>query len=164
MPLHKDLTGADLHEPKGADAASANTVYIADGAGSGGWLKVPATALDTSVLNLNKFYVTVKVADLANVSSVTVPIPFNCTLTRATSCITAAISGADAVITLSRAGAATIGTITIDDAGSGEGILDTCTTPANNTFTAPSFIKLVCDGGPSGGTSDAYVLLEFTMN
>ncbi len=33
MPLHKDLTGADLHEPKGASTASANTVLKADGSG-----------------------------------------------------------------------------------------------------------------------------------
>ena len=35
--LHKNLTTTDLHEPKGADAASAYEVYIADGAGSGAW-------------------------------------------------------------------------------------------------------------------------------
>ena len=38
MPIkHKDLTGNELHEPKGAENASANTVYIADGSGSGSW-------------------------------------------------------------------------------------------------------------------------------
>jgi hypothetical protein len=35
--LHKDLTGADLHEPKGVSTASTGQVYIADGAGSGDW-------------------------------------------------------------------------------------------------------------------------------
>jgi hypothetical protein len=35
MPAHSTLTGADLHEPKGAAAASSGAVYIADGAGSG---------------------------------------------------------------------------------------------------------------------------------
>lgn len=34
---HSALTGAELHEPKGADAASAGEVYVADGAGSGVW-------------------------------------------------------------------------------------------------------------------------------
>ena len=37
MVAHAVLTGAELHEPKGADGAFANTVYIADGAGSGDW-------------------------------------------------------------------------------------------------------------------------------
>jgi len=34
---HKDLTGAELHEPKGVDAAGAGQIYVADGAGSGNW-------------------------------------------------------------------------------------------------------------------------------
>lgn len=38
---HATLTGTDLHEPKGVAAASSNTVYIADGAGSGAWSTVP---------------------------------------------------------------------------------------------------------------------------
>lgn len=35
--LHKNLTGADLHEPKGADTAVSGRVYVSDGAGSGAW-------------------------------------------------------------------------------------------------------------------------------
>lgn len=34
---HSDLTGANLHEPKGIEGASSGQVYIADGAGSGAW-------------------------------------------------------------------------------------------------------------------------------
>jgi hypothetical protein len=34
---HKNLTGGDLHEPKGITAAPANSAYVADGAGSGVW-------------------------------------------------------------------------------------------------------------------------------
>ncbi len=37
MPEHKDLTGADLHEPKGVATASNKQIFIADGAGSGVW-------------------------------------------------------------------------------------------------------------------------------
>ena len=35
---HKNLTGSDLHEPKGVAAANAGEVYVADGAGSGAWV------------------------------------------------------------------------------------------------------------------------------
>lgn len=35
--VHRNLTGADLHEPKGADTALAGRVYVSDGAGSGSW-------------------------------------------------------------------------------------------------------------------------------
>lgn len=34
---HNQLTGADLHEPKGVATATVGQVYIADGAGSGDW-------------------------------------------------------------------------------------------------------------------------------
>lgn len=38
MPIeHAVIPDADLHEPKGVAGASANTVYIANGAGSGAW-------------------------------------------------------------------------------------------------------------------------------
>lgn len=37
---HSALTGASLHEPKGADAAAANRVYVSDGVGSGSWTTV----------------------------------------------------------------------------------------------------------------------------
>lgn len=42
---HASLTGAELHEPKGVAAASAKTVYVANGSGSGSW-----TTLDYATL------------------------------------------------------------------------------------------------------------------
>lgn len=56
MPNHKDLTGANLHEPKGAATAVSGAVYVANGSGSGAWtvLDIPEgtftvqTALFTS--------------------------------------------------------------------------------------------------------------------
>lgn len=44
---HSLLTGSDLHEPKGIAAASANRVYVADGAGSGSWTTVGNSVLAT---------------------------------------------------------------------------------------------------------------------
>lgn len=38
---HSTLTTGDLHEPKGVAAADPNSVYIADGAGSGDWIATP---------------------------------------------------------------------------------------------------------------------------
>lgn len=43
---HKNLTGSDLHEPKGVDVATANKVYVSDGAGSGVWQKVDRNQLE----------------------------------------------------------------------------------------------------------------------
>lgn len=38
MPVsHKDITDPNIHEPKGVATATVGQVYVADGAGSGGW-------------------------------------------------------------------------------------------------------------------------------
>ena len=43
---HSTLTTTELHEPKGVGTAVANTVYVADGAGSGNWLQAPTGFLN----------------------------------------------------------------------------------------------------------------------
>ena len=54
---HNTLTGADSHEPKGASSASNETVYVADGAGSGAWQNLPASSIDTTgAANGDVFY------------------------------------------------------------------------------------------------------------
>lgn len=42
---HSALTGSNLHESKGVAAATANTVYVADGVGSGAWSTVGTASL-----------------------------------------------------------------------------------------------------------------------
>jgi microcystin-dependent protein len=39
---HDDLTDPEIHEPKGVANAPANSVYIADGNGSGAWASLPS--------------------------------------------------------------------------------------------------------------------------
>lgn len=46
---HNELPDELLHEPKGASTAAAGTVYIADGAGSGSFKKLPTTSLDIAI-------------------------------------------------------------------------------------------------------------------
>lgn len=48
MSIHKDLTGADLHEPKGADTATSGKVYVSDGAGSGVWTAASSVISNTA--------------------------------------------------------------------------------------------------------------------
>ncbi len=49
MSEHKDLTGASLHEPKGADIATVGQVYVADGSGSGVWTNSLANASNIKI-------------------------------------------------------------------------------------------------------------------
>lgn len=37
---HKNLTGAELHEPKGVSTALAGQIYVSDGSGSGAWTTI----------------------------------------------------------------------------------------------------------------------------
>ena len=46
---HSELPDNLLHEPKGASTAVAGTVYVADGAGSGSFKKLPTTSLNITV-------------------------------------------------------------------------------------------------------------------
>ena len=165
MPSHSSLTGADLHESKGTDTASADTVFVADGAGSGSYQKVPADAIDTStILNLNEYYLSIKITDLPTASNVYLPVMEDATLINAWSVISGAISGADTNLNFTRNGSDAIGTITIAHSGSATGDLDTIGSLANNAFTAPAYLKIACDGGASGGTSDAYLVLQFRLD
>jgi hypothetical protein len=45
---HNAIPDANLHEPKGVAAASNLEVYVADGAASGTWKKLPVASIDTT--------------------------------------------------------------------------------------------------------------------
>lgn len=49
---HSQLPDELLHEPKGASTAAAGTVYVADGAGSGSFSKLPTTSLDMTLVSV----------------------------------------------------------------------------------------------------------------
>ncbi len=55
MADHASLTGASLHEPKGAAAATVGTVYKADGAGSGSWTTIDYRSVPTGFLVNNGY-------------------------------------------------------------------------------------------------------------
>lgn len=161
MPHHKDLTGTDLHEPKGAATASANTIYVATGAGSGTWKKVGSTEIDTTtVLNLNKFKVTLYTDDIGTAETFLVPLTSNATLTKATFILNGAITLANSTVSLYKNSATLIGTQTITYTASGEGTTFTFTPSSNNTFTAGEYIKLVNDGAATG-PQKATIVLDF---
>jgi len=46
---HNTLTSAELHEPKGVAAASANETYVADGAASGSWTEPEPKGVSAAV-------------------------------------------------------------------------------------------------------------------
>ena len=46
--VHRNLTGADLHEPKGADTALSGQVYVSNGVGSGSWTDASSIISDSA--------------------------------------------------------------------------------------------------------------------
>ena len=134
---HSALTDPYLHEPKGASTASAGDVYVANGSGSGTW-----EDHRRSVFNLH-------IHDISVVSSIYLPIPFAGTVSRVTSCIEGAISGADLVLTIKNSSAATMGTITVTQSGSAAGDVDFTNPASNNTVSDNDYILIEGDGGPN---------------
>ena len=151
---HSALTGASLHEPKGVAAASANTVYGADGAGSGSWAKIAVANINTSsVKNVNKIYLTYSIADLNTAASYYMVVPLAGVISKIYSVIDGALATADTIITHEIANVAvTNGTITITQAGSAAGDVDSATPTAARTLTAGQALEIICDGGTSSTT------------
>ena len=134
---HSTLTGSDLHEPKGAAAANADEVYIANGAGSGTW-----TAHD------NNIYLTLELDDVSTASSTWLPSPCTGTISKIQTILHGAISTADATITAEINGTlVTSSSITVAQSGSAAGDVDTSTPSAANTLAVGDKIEIITDGG-----------------
>jgi hypothetical protein len=142
---HSTLTDPFLHEPKGVAAASSGDVYLANGAGSGSWTS-------------RQSILTVQFPDISTASDLYVPIPYAGTITKIQSALTAAISGGDAVFTITNSAGASMGTLTITQSGSAAGDVDTLAPSSNNTVTAGSFIKIACAGAPSSHVEACIVI------
>jgi hypothetical protein len=161
--LHRNLTGSDLHQPKGADSASANTTIIADGIGGTSWVKISPTNIDASVKNVNKYVVTVQLDDISTADFILVPCPDACTFTKATIIINNAITSADSTLTFTNSsGPVSVGNLTITNAASAEGTRFTFTPGSNNSFTAGTYLKIATDGG-SSTIAKATLFLNFTL-
>lgn len=162
---HADLTGADLHELKGADSASASTVPVADGAGSHTWSLITSASIDdTDLININGYKLLAYIADVSTASSILIPVVEAATLTKATAILSGAISAADATLTFTNStGPTTVGTLTITQSGSAEGTTFTFNPVSNNSFSANTYLKVATDGG-STDTVVLALLLDFEYN
>jgi hypothetical protein len=161
MALHRNLTGAALHEPKGVESASADTVYVADGSGSGSWVKVGSGALDSSsVKNLNKEQLAGTFFDIGTSGSQYVGILKACTVSKILVTLQGATATASTILTFRNAAGSSMGTITITS-GAAAGDTFTLTPLSNNTFVADTRMQIDTDGGTST-TPNAHFNLELT--
>lgn len=165
MAVHRDLPDNQLHEPKGVAGASANTVYQADGAGSGSW-SLPDAA-DISVNNpdyvstnlndaLTEIFevfglVDARFTDVSSPSTILLPVPFSCEILQIRMILGGTITTADSTITVTRSDGAAMGTKLIPFSGSAEGSAFEFTPSGNSILTYPThkYVKLVTDGNSS---------------
>lgn len=138
MALHKDLTGANLHEPKGAASASAGQVYVADGSGSGAW-----TAQAGSYVTVTRTF-----ADVSTAGDLYAVVPVGGTISKIFAVLDAAISVADATISFHINGVSVDSSdLTIAFTASGPGTEFDSTPSGHNTVVAGDVIKITSDGG-----------------
>ena len=141
---HSSLTDPLIHEPKGVASASVGKVYVANGSGSGTW-----TSKETLVGETLTGYID----NISASSTVYVPIPFAGTISKVVTVLEAAISSANATLTVKNAAAASMGTITA------AGDVDTLSPSSNNTVAANSFITIASDGGSTNTATLRFVVV-----
>ena len=147
---HSSLTDPLIHEPKGVASASVGKVYVANGSGSGTW-----TSKETLVGETLTGYID----NISASSTVYVPIPFAGTISKVVTVLEAAISSANATLTVKNAAAASMGTITVTQSGSAAGDVDTLSPSSNNTVVADSFITIASDGGSTNSATLRFVVV-----
>ena len=165
MALHRNMTGSDLHEPKGVASASTGQVYAANGSGSGVWKKVTISELDTSsIFGLNKYFLSAVLPDVSTASNIIVPVPVLSVFDKANIVLGDGITSSNSVLTFTRNDAASLGSnLTIVQADSGEGDAYTFTPSSNTTISAGGFIKIASDGG-SSTAAPLFITLSFTRS
>lgn len=162
MPLHKDLSGSELHENKGVASASDDTVATAE-SGVTVWKKVNEDMLDNaSIFMTNKLVLSAVIDDVSTASSIYIPIPFACTVEEVYAALGAAITGADAVVSIKNSAGSSMGTLTVAYSGSAAGDIVSTSPSSNNTFTAGTKLQIDTDGG-STGTAKLQIVIVATV-
>lgn len=156
MVAHKDLTDAHLHEPKGVASASVDTVYVADGSGSGTWKKVGVGSVDTtSVKNANREQMFGAFIDIGTAGSRYQVWARPCKVVNIYIIIQTATAGAATVLTFRNDAGTAMGTVNIPN-GAVAGSTYLLTPVSNNTFLAGNKIQIDTDGGTSTNTNASF--------
>lgn len=156
MVPHATLTGVELHECKGADSASVNTVRVSDGSGSGNWQKITIDSINTtSVKNLNSQWDSFVIKSVTDPNSrIYIPIDQNKTCTEVQFIPNSTHSGTLTVAVRKNASTVASGTI----ASTTEGVGQTIT--VNTAYTTSDTFSL----NFSGTTTVSFtILISYTV-
>ena len=145
MAEHNTLTGADLHECKGASTAAANTLLQANGAGQATFVDV-LSPLKAS----NRITLFTQFTDISAASSEWVASPMAGKVIGIYVTLHSAITTANATVTAEIAGVPLTGlSITITQAGSAPGSTFFGVPSGANTIASGQALEIISDGGSS---------------
>lgn len=145
MAEHRDLTGADLHEVKGAATAAANTLLQANGSGVATFVDVLST-----LKARNRITLFTQFTDISTASSEWVASPMAGKVIGIYVTLHGAITTANSTVTAEIGGVALTGlSITITQAGSAAGSTFSGTPSGNNTIAAGQALRIISDGASS---------------
>lgn len=152
---HKNITGANNHEPKGVESASSGQVYTANGLGSGSW---------TAPASSGKVVVSGRLDDISAPSSIYMAAPVAGTITAVIVTLQTGVTVANSIVTGEIAGVPIGGlSITVTQAASAAGSVYSDTTiSGSNTVTVGSPIRIITDGG-STTTAIAHISVVITV-
>ena len=144
---HKNLTTTELHEPKSADSAAANTVYVFNGSGSGTAQNIAPSQIATSVKNVNLHTLNYDFEDISTAASKWLVVPFAGDVQKIWSVLHGAISSVNCGFTFEIGGTAiTNSAITISYSG----------IAGANTFTAGLPIEIISDGASTNAVNATF--------
>jgi hypothetical protein len=152
---HADLSGDQLHEPKGVETATAGEVYVADGFGSGNWTDHLST-----FYNKNKYVLSQRFDDLATAGSIYFHIPFKSKLIQVT-VVPYGVIDANTDMNIYLDGVLFADDFDLVAAGSGAGLKQSMTTVTNNSIDAGDIVRIESDGAATASVrGDVQLVLE----
>jgi len=142
MPEHVSLNDPNIHEPKGISTANANTVYVADGSGSGDWLAQSAPSNTALCIHM---------ADVSTAGSVYVPAPLAGTVSRISATAWSAPGTADVTLTGYIDGVLIVdGALTIPTSVTAGSNVIHAIPASDNVTSIGSVIEIASDGASTG--------------
>lgn len=143
MALHKDLTGAELHEPKGIETAAQGTVYVSNGASTGDW-----TPIYDGVFNLNEYHVSDTMTDISTPNDkVYLYVPFDSEIYELSAILYGALTTANSILSIYINGVLFADSLTVIQSGSTAGQLHHTNISTANSIPAHSVIEIRTNGG-----------------
>ena len=164
MAEHNTLSGSSLHEPKGIDSAGTSDAGkvltpSSTSAGTGELRNLVESEIDTKIA-----YITARFDDVSTAGDIYIPMNFAGSIDYISSVIDGALGTGDVTLTCKINGTAiTSGAITITQASSAAGDVDSATPTALNNITSGQYIQVTSDGA-STNTVAAWLMFTITRD